>query len=293
LKKIELKNCIIENEDIFEQIENKIKNNNLSVTSRDVVFKFKNNMNKDICKIGKEKLTKDDNIFNYIYPFEFIIEINDENRYDVIKNSNLNNITKLDFSNAGINNLDFLKNDTLVNLDILNLNNNNIEDISIFDDDLIHFHNLHSLDLRDNPIKKGLEVLKKNFFQKCSSIKLDLSLNELKVLVQFEEYPFKYYLNIYVNDFNEITNFFEKDKIEPFNNSSNEVVDKIKEIFGLPPEAFEKNRINIEDDEDEEEKPHIIIDTGTCLCKAGLSGEKVQEQYFHLLLDIINMHMVL
>ena len=273
LKKIELNKCIIENEDIFEQIENKKKNNNLSITSYNTVFKFKKNKNKDICKIGKEKLTKDDNIFNYIYPFEFIIEINDENRYDVIKNSNLEKIKILDFSNAGINNLDFLMNNTLKNLEKLYLKNNNIEDISIFDDDIIHFKNLHSLDIGDNPIKKGLEVLKKNFFQKCSSIKLDLALNELKVLIQFGGYPFEYNLQIYVNDFNEISNFFEKDKIGPFNNSSTEVVDKIKEIFGLPPEAFEKNRINIED-EDEEEKPNIIIDTGTCLCKAGLSGEE-------------------
>ena len=66
----------------------------------------------------------------------------------------LKNITILAFSDANINNLDFLKNDTLINLDKLYLNNNNIEDISIFDDNKIHFHNLRSLDLRDNPIKK-------------------------------------------------------------------------------------------------------------------------------------------
>ena len=280
IKNLHFYNCIIENDCIFEQIENKKRNNNLYVTSYNTKSKFTKYIYKDIFKIGKEKLSKDDNILNYIDPFEFTIEINNENRYDLIKNSNLKNITILEFSNADINNLDFLTNDTLTNLNKLYLNNNNIEDISIFDDNIIHFHNLYYLDLRNNPIKKGLEVLKKNFFQKCSKIKLDLLLNESKVLVQFKEYSFEYNLNIYVNNFNEISNIFQKDKVEPFDNSSTEVVDKIKEIYGLPPEAFKKKiqvndynpRISIDDDEDI--KPNIIIDIGACYCKACLNGDE-------------------
>ena len=272
--------CIIENDSIFEQINNKIKKNNLNVSSNGTKSKFTKNICKDIFKIREEKLTKDDDILNYVDPFEFTIEINNEIRYDFIKNSNLKNITILAFSDANINNLDFLKNDTLINLDKLYLNNNNIEDISIFDDYKIHFHNLRSLDLRDNPIKKGLEVLKKNFFQKCSPLKLDLSLNELKVLIKCSiEYRFEYCLNIYVNDFNELPNFFEKDKVLPFGNSSTEVVDKIKEIFGLPTDAFKKkkevndNKPRILSDYEETKCP-IIIDTGTCYTKAGLGGEE-------------------
>ena len=281
IKNLYLDYCIIENDSIFEQINNKIKKNNLNVSSNGTKSKFTKNIYKDIFKIGEEKLTKDDNILNYIAPFKFTAEINNEIRYDFIKNSNLKNIKILAFSDANINNLDFLKNDTLINLDKLYLNNNNIEDISIFDDYKIHFHNLRSLDLRDNPIKKGLEVLKKNFFLKCSPLKLDLSLNELKVLIKCSiEYPFEYCLNIYVKDFNELPNYFEKDKVLPFENSSTEVVDKIKEIFGLPTDAFKKkkevndNRSGGLFDDYEEEKPHIIIDTGTCYTKAGLSGEE-------------------
>ena len=74
---------------------------------------------------------------------------------------------------------------------------------------------------------------------------------------------------------NSINNTIPKNvKIDNKNTPKTEKTKTIGNYFGLPPEAFEKNRINIEDDEDEEEKPHIIIDTGTCLCKAGLSGEE-------------------
>ena len=234
-------------------------------------------MNKDIFIIEQEELTKSDKILNCVSPFDFIIEINDEKRYDLIQKVNLKNIRSLDFSNAGINNLDFLTNDTLANLRTLYLNNNSIEDIRIFDNDKIHFHELDLLFLENNPIKKGFEALKKNFFQKCLSVKLDLSLTELKVFIQFNS-P-NYNLNIFVNNLNEIANIFQKDKVV-FGYISSEVADKFKEIFCLTSEEYEKKSQTykpkevIKPDYDDDIKQNIIIDNGTSYCKAGLSGEE-------------------
>ena len=268
--------CIIEDEDIFEQIQNKKINNNLYIFSDNTKFTPKKYMNIKIFTIEQEELAKSDKILNYINPFDFIIEINNEKKYDLIQKVNLENIRSLDFSNAGISNLDFLTNNTLVNLEKLYLNNNNIEDISIFDDDKIHFSKLYFLNLQDNPIKKGLEALKKNFFQKCISVELDLSLTVLKVFIQFK-FP-NYNLNIFVNNFNEIANIFQKDKVV-FGYISSEVADKFKEIFCLTNEEYEKKRYKpkevIEQDYDDDYiKPNIIIDNGTSYCKAGLEGEE-------------------
>ena len=164
-----------------------------------------------------------------------------------------------------------------------------IDNIGIFDDDKIHFHNLELLDLSFNPIKKGLEVLKKNFFKKCSRVKLDLSLEELKVIINFNSPT--YYLDIFVNNLNEITNFFEKDKIK-FGALSSEKADKFKEIFDLTDEEIEaKREIPYNNSyrpfiyydpslgrdscsSDEFDRPNIITDNGTGYYKAGFSGEE-------------------
>ena len=80
---------------------------------------------------------------------------------------------------------------------------------------------------------------------------------------------------------NKNTDNTNSNKPKTGNNSINNTIPKNVKIDNKNIPKIEKtkiignyeNRINI-DDEDEEEKPHIIIDTGTCLCKAGLSGEE-------------------
>ena len=317
---INFNNCIMENIDIIEQIKNKMKNNNIKVISSNCKCKeilCTNKYNFTI-KYPQDELNKEDTTFNCIEPFHFKIEFHDDNKYNLIKNVILKNIKIIKFSNANINNIDFLANDTLVNLKKLYLDNNNIEDISIFDDDKIHFHELQLLELKNNPIKKGLEVLKKNFFQKCSNVELDLLLNELKLIVRFNSPD--YNLDIFVNNLNEISNIFQKDKIT-FDPSSSEIAVKFKEIFNLTEEEYrEKSKINnssytssyspsysppnspsynspyipfnvpsssfgssrIDEDEDEDgfNRQHIIIDNGSGYFKSGLSGDEGPRSVF-------------
>jgi hypothetical protein len=187
----------------------------------------------------KSKLTNEDKELRYREPFNFKIIINVDNKYNLIKNANLKNISVINFSNANINNIDFLRNETLRNLRELYLSNNNIEDISLINDDKIYFHDLKLLDLKGNPIKYGLDVFKKNFFNKCIFAKLDLVINESKVIVQFNY--LNYSMDIYVNNLNELSNIFNKDKVF-FGNVSTEIADKFKEIFYLSSSEFDKKK---------------------------------------------------
>ena len=312
LKKLELDNCKIGNIGIIEQIKNKMKNNGLKVSTSSTKLKEKLNDNKYnfIIEDTREELGKYNNLFDCNEPFHFLIEINFDNNYDMIKNVIFKNIKIIRLSNADINNINFLTNNTLGNLRKLYLDKNNIEDISVFDDDKIHFHELELLDLKHNPVKKGLEVLKLNFFKKCLKVKLGLTINELKVTVEYES-P-SYSLDIFVNSLNDIQNLFEKDKIN-FGYLSSEETSKFKEIFGFTDEEFNKisqtynysnynsndyytytsnNHFNnsstvsyssynnltstkySNDDEDNDIRPNVIIDNGTGYCKAGLSGEE-------------------
>ena len=188
-------------------------------------------------EIEMDKLTKENKILKYTKPFIFKIYIDSNDKYDLLNKAFLTSIIKIDFSNAGINNIDFLANNTLENLKYLSLNKNNIEDISILTEEKIHFHNLKSLDLRENPIKKGLEVLKQKFFKKCVYVKIDLVEQELKIIAEFNYQ--NYNLDIYVNDLNEIPNIFEKDKVF-FNSSTEEVNNKLRDIFSLTSEDYSK-----------------------------------------------------
>ena len=290
-------NCTIENDDIFEEIINIQANKYLFVYAKETKYIPKNRMKKNICILNDESLSKYQEVLNYKKPFDFTININVDSKFDLIEKANLENIVCINFSNMGIKNLDFLANDTLVNLDLLYLNNNNIEDISIFDEDKIHFHKLYLLNLEGNPIREGLEVLKKNFFQKCESVKLELSLIEPKVLVQFN-FP-KYNLTIFVDNLNEIPNFFQKDKVN-FRYSSSEEADKFREIFGFETEEFEKKSLkNYKPPIDklklfaslpsgEDVQPNIIIDNGTKYMKAGLCGEEGPRSVFPSCVKLTN-----
>ena len=69
----------------------------------------------------------------------------------------------LHLSNTGLKNMNFLTYDSLVNLNELYLSKNQIEDISLLTEDKIKIKNIEIFKLNDNPIRKGLEVLKQNF----------------------------------------------------------------------------------------------------------------------------------
>ena len=252
LNELAFNSCVIENVDIFESIKNKIKNNNLKLTSKNTKCKPNKCMKQGIFEMEKErdmknisyeytksKLTNEDKELRYREPFNFKIMINVDNKYNLIKNANLKNISEINFSNANINNIDFLRNETLRNLRELYLSNNNIEDISLINDDKIYFHDLKLLDLKGNPIRYGLDVFKKKFFNKCLFVKLDLVINESKVIVQFNY--LNYSMDIYVNNLNEVSNIFNKDKVF-FGYVSTEVANKFKEIFYLSSGEFDKKK---------------------------------------------------
>ena len=278
LEKLELNDCIIENISILEQIGNKINNNNLGVNANETKYKGTIYQNTDlfIIEYTKSKLSNEQTLFNCIKPFNFEIDIKSIDKYDLLKNAILTNIEILEFYDAGINNIDFLSNNTLLNLKKLYLNNNNIEDISIFDDDKIHFQKLEILNLKDNPIKKGLEVLKKNFFQKFPNVKLDLLLNELEIRAQFfnQENNLRYIIDIYINNLNEIPNLFQKDKVL-FGALLSDAAEKFKEIFGFTSTEFEKKYQIYEPIKEKNyyEIKSIVIDNGSFYCKTGINGE--------------------
>ena len=157
---LEFNKCKIENVDIFEQINDKMKYNDLTVISKTLQCNPDKYMKKGLSAMEKEKelrsnyerdkenLTKEDTVLKYTKPFEFKILINSDNKYNKIKNACLSNIRTIDFSNSGINNIEFLKNNSLGNLKNLNLNDNHIDDISIFTVENIQFHDLETLNLK-------------------------------------------------------------------------------------------------------------------------------------------------
>ena len=68
---------------------------------------------------------------------------------------------------------------------------------------------------------------------------MDLVINESKVIVQFNY--LNYSMDIYVNNLNELSNIFNKDKVF-FGNVSTEIADKFKEIFYLSSSEFDKKK---------------------------------------------------
>ena len=192
--------------------------------------------------ILKNNTIINENKLNYIKPFKFYIEIDLKKNDDILKNVNFKYIEILDFSSTGLKNIDFLSNNSLINLNELLLSNNEIEDISILNIEKVHFHKLKVLNLKDNPIKIGIEVLKDKFFTKCLYVFIKLQVKEetFKILTEFKN-P-NYDLDFYINDINDISNIFEKEKI--FLNYEFDENDKLVNIIKMTKEDYmEKKEI--------------------------------------------------
>ena len=91
-------------------------------------------------------------------------DINNEKFYIHLNLNNLNNIMKLDFSGGKIQMINFLSDECLTNLEELNLSNNKIEDISFLTEQNIKCKKITKVNLSENPVRKGLEVLNQKFF---------------------------------------------------------------------------------------------------------------------------------
>ena len=183
LQYISLSNIILENIDIISQIykiytikSNGIKCNpnlidsleNYDFEKRVYTNKINYNKNKyyssftfDI-DINKDLLLKINSLKNCIYINLSNLSIN-ENEIKFLDKDYFSSIKQLYLSNIGIKSINFLTYNSLVNLDRLDLSRNQIEDISLLKEENIKFKNIIYLNLKDNPIREGLEVLKQNF----------------------------------------------------------------------------------------------------------------------------------
>ena len=148
---------------------------------------------------------------NYSLYFDYLID-KDKN-LEILQQINLKNITKLNLSKIELHKIDFLINESLINLKEINLSENIIEDISILTEESVYFKELKFLNLKDNPIRKGLEVLNKNFFTKCIYIEVNITKieQEYKISSEFKE-P-NYDLDFYITNINEIKNILDNQKI--------------------------------------------------------------------------------
>ena len=185
LQYISLNNINIENINVISTIYkvNKIKSRNIKCNSNLIDslenFYFEKRIYCNKIKYRKYK--------SWHSIFEFDITINKDMLINIksLKNSidiNLNNlqltenellflnkdcfssVTDLNLSNTGLKNLNFISFNSLSKLRYLNISKNSIEDISYLNENNIKCKNIVNLYLNDNPIRKGLEVLKQNFF---------------------------------------------------------------------------------------------------------------------------------
>ena len=148
---------------------------------------------------------------NYSLYFDYLI--NKDKNLEILQQINLKNITKLNLSKIELHKIDFLINESLINLKEINLSENIIEDISILTEENIYFKELKFLNLKDNPIRKGLEVLNKNFFTKCIYIEVNITKleQEYKISSEFKE-P-NYDLDFFITNVDEIKSIFDNKKI--------------------------------------------------------------------------------
>lgn len=156
---------------------------------------------------------------NYKLFFEYSYEIN--KNLILLKNLNLYKIVELNLSNINLNNIDFLINRTLNNLKILNLDSNKIEDISIFTKEQLNF-SLYKLNLKNNPIRKGIQVFNNEFFKRSIYMELNITKNENEFKI-CPNYKFPFYdIEFYINSINDVLNIFDfKNEYIKFINSNN------------------------------------------------------------------------
>ena len=155
--------------------------------------------------------------------------IDNENIYTNLNLKNLINIRTLDFPNSGIKTLNFLSYECLLNLEELNLLNNEIEDISILTDNNIKCKKLTKVNLRENPIRTGLEVLKQKYFTDrflyIEVFNIIEKIDKYYISLNFKD-PFwdsseakskdinfgfkEFYLDIFLEDLNHLWNYIDK-----------------------------------------------------------------------------------
>ena len=148
-------------------------------------------------------LNRYEHYFNFFFYFDYLYDIN--KNFDIFKELNFKNVTKLNLSGINLKNINFMENQTFKYVSEIYLDKNLIEDISIFEK--IHYYN-NKLSLKQNPIRKGLHVLGYPFFRNIY-MELDINKidNEYKIFTSFK-YP-NIDIEFYISDINEIKKILE------------------------------------------------------------------------------------
>ena len=234
LRKIYLNGNKITNLDFLDKISSEwlnkisIKNNLIDNNG----FEYINN--KKTCKSLDIKIKEDNNNFyvinfsykkNYELDFDYLYDVH--KNFEILKMINFGTLYELNLSNLNIKNIDFLSNRTLTYLKVLNLDSNMIEDISIFTNENLQFR-LYNFSIKNNPVRKGINVLNNDFFKR--SIYLELSVlkyeKEFKICLNYK-YPF-YDIEFYINNINDIINTLDFKNLFIKLNTNN--IDEIKVI---------------------------------------------------------------
>ena len=160
------------------------------------------------------------------------LELIDED-LEFLKNISFINLKELYLNQCNIINIDFLSNESLTNLEELSLNSNKIEDISIFKNEKISFKCLNYLSIKGNPIRKGIDVLNDDFFQRCLWVNVydDFENDNENKIYYNSKYP-KYEIEFFINNNDDIKNMinFENNIIDfEYNGYENEIFNKIME----------------------------------------------------------------
>ena len=180
--------------------------------------------------------------YSRIY-FDYVYDVNKS--LDIFKTFNFIYVDKLDLSGIILKNIDFMENNkSFQYIKNINYDNNLIDDINIFG--RLNYYN-HKISLRQNPIRKSLNLLRTNFFR---AIYIDIDItkqeNEYKVYVSFK-HP---YIDIefFISNINEIKNILDFD-----NNYINLVKNNLEELKVLESEL----KIN-KSDEEKQFYEHIV-----------------------------------
>jgi hypothetical protein len=167
--------------------------------------------------INKEILNRINFMKNCLYINLVYMNIN-ENDLTFLNKECFSSIINLNLSNNKIKNIYLVTYNSLANLETLDLSNNEIEDINLLNDENNKFKNLKLLKINNNPIRKGLEVVKQKFFMhNCLYITvndIDKKNAEYYISLKFNNTLSYIDLKIDTNEIKALINYTPKEEVK-------------------------------------------------------------------------------
>ena len=168
-------------------------------------------------RINKEILNRINFMKNCLYINLVYMNIN-ENDLTFLNKECFSSIINLNLSNNKIKNIYLVTYNSLANLETLDLSNNEIEDINLLNDENNKFKNLKLLKINNNPIRKGLEVVKQKFFMHdCLYITvndIDKKNAEYYISLKFNNTLSYIDLKIDTNEIKTLINYTPKEEVK-------------------------------------------------------------------------------